>query len=523
MERLRTLARAAALPTLSGVLYFLSWIGYGLWPLAFVCFVPFLWSIAGDTPRDALKKGLWFGFVTHLGGYTWLVHLFTVFAFFPLPLALFGTVVVCAFQGAILGLFAWLLRKACTASRWPLALLVPAALCAVEWVYPLLFQSYTGVALYPVLRLVQIADLGGVLLLSALQGTINGALADLALWIRARTSAGGARAPRLPPLGAMAGAAVAFAAASVYGYVRLHQVDLIEKRAPHKLVGIAQPNVGEIELHRNPDASVRTLWDQAAELQARGAELVVWPEAGFNLRAVDLGNPAHALTVQHGVPVSLIAGAIRTAVSERGGRRVRDVWNSALMISPEGRFTGAFDKIKLLAFGEYIPFGDVFPVLYRWSPMSSPYTRGATTAPLVDGRYRYATFICYEAILPGLVRELMAARPEGRPHALVNLTNDSWYGAGNEQEQHLILSAVRSIEHRRWLVRATSTGISAFVDASGRVVQRIPRDVRGVAMREVPMLEEVTVYQQLGDWPGWLGAIVAGLALWRGRRSRRRA
>ena len=108
----------------------------------------------------------------------------------------------------------------------------------------------------------------------------------------------------------------------------------------------------------------------------------------------------------------------------------------------------------------------------------------------------------------------------GGAQVMVNLTNDSWYGAGHEQEQHLILAAVRSIEHRRWLVRATSTGISAFVDATGRVLQRIGRNQRGVALADVPMLQGTTPYELLGDWPGWIAlASIVGV----GVRSRKRS
>jgi apolipoprotein N-acyltransferase len=74
-----------------------------------------------------------------------------------------------------------------------------------------------------------------------------------------------------------------------------------------------------------------------------------------------------------------------------------------------------------------------------------------------------------------------------------------------------MLAAVRSIEHRRWLLRATSTGISAFVDAGGRVVPRIERNQRGVALAQVPMLEGSTPYAVLGDWPGW--AALAAIAV----------
>ncbi|MBS2021196.1 MAG: apolipoprotein N-acyltransferase [Deltaproteobacteria bacterium] len=514
MSRLRAFARTYALSTLAGVMYFLSWIGFGLWPLAFFCFVPFLWSIQGDTPRQALKKGLWFGLVTHMGGYTWLVHLFTVFAFFPLPLALVGYVGVCAFQGAILGVFAYVLQHARQRSNWPLVVLLPIALCATEWLYPLLFQSYTGVALYPLLPVVQVADLGGVLLLSAVQAIVNGAFADSLLWNQAR-AAGTAKGRA--PLGSATISLLVLGLSIGYGTLRIRAVDAEQKAAEKMKVGIAQPNVGELELHQNPQASVKTLLDQTAELSGRGAELVVWPEVGFNTRPIDTVMPDAGEWIRRGIPVRLVAGAMRYAPMSKGPRK-HDVWNSALMIDLDGKITGSYDKQALLAFGEYIPLGETFPILYQWSPMSAPLSRGTTQAPLVAGKYRLATFICYEDILPGIVNKLMAEGPGGRPHVLVNLTNDSWYGAGNEQEQHLVLAAIRSIEHRRWLVRSTSTGISAFVDAAGRILQRIGKDERAVMVRDVPMLTGTTVYEALGDWPGYLAVVALVSVFLRARR-----
>src|SRR5205085_5494584 len=218
--------------------------------------------------------------------------------------------------------------------------------------------------------------------------------------------------------------------------------------------------------------------------------------------------------ISNRAPVWVIAGVVRVSAK-------RERWNSAIVVSPDGQIGDHFDKIALLAFGEYIPFGDWFPFLYEWSPLAGHLTRGTSTTPLHAAGYRFATFICYEDILPGLVRDLMKDHGEGRPHALVNLTNDSWYGAGHEQIQHLMLAAVRSIEHRRWLVRATSTGISAFVDASGRIVQSIPKDVRGVSVRDVPMLQGTTLYEVAGDWPGWLSLAVLAWTFareWRRRR-----
>src|SRR5260370_21616414 len=166
--------RPLLLPTLSGVLYFLSWVGFGIWPLAFVCFLPLLYSLREASARQAPARGAWMGFVPDLGGYTWILHTLWVFAFAPLPLAFLGYLALCAAQGLLFGVVAMALRWMWTRTGWPMAALLPIALTAVEFVYPLLFQSYTGVALMPVLPLAQIADLGGPLILSALQATVNG-------------------------------------------------------------------------------------------------------------------------------------------------------------------------------------------------------------------------------------------------------------------------------------------------------------------------------------------------------------
>jgi len=492
--------RRLLLPTLSGVLYFLSWIGFGIWPLAFVCFVPLLWSLREARPRQALWLGAWMGFVTHLGGYTWIMYVLKVFAFAPPALAFLGYLVICVVQGFLFGVMSALLVWVGRRTRWPAAALLPLALVATEFVYPLLFQSYTGVALMPVLPLVQIADLGGPLLLSALQAVVNGALFDaLEAW----------RTGRPAPVPALLASLVCLVGSAGYGWLRMVRVEEAERKAPKISAGLAQPNVGEIELHENPMASVRTLQDETAELHARGAELVIWPEGGYNVRPLRPGE-RDGRAITGGVPVAAIVGIVRV--------EGRQVFNSAVLIDEHGRIGDHFDKIQLLAFGEYIPGGEWFPALYEWSPLASHFTRGRSSAPLRWRQWRLATFICYEDILPGIVRAIMADHGEGRAHAMVNLTNDSWYGAGHEQEQHLMLAAVRSIEHRRWLLRATNTGISAFVDASGRVRQRIGRNERGVAVADVPMLQGATPYAVLGDWPGWTALAVIAVAAIRARR-----
>ena len=109
-----------------------------------------------------------------------------------------------------------------------------------------------------------------------------------------------------------------------------------------------------------------------------------------------------------------------------------------------------------------------------------------------------ATFICYEAIQPETVAALAGDR---RPDLLVNLTNDSWYGNGWEPHQHLNFSRFRAIEHRAPLVRATNTGISAFVSATGEVLESLPYDEAGVLVRDVPIVDRGrTLYSRFAGW-----------------------
>src|SRR5437660_1032902 len=153
----------------------------------------------------------------------------------------------------------------------------------------------------PLLPLMQVGDLGGPLLSSALVGLSCGALADVVLGSPNRRAA------------AVAATALVFAAAGGYGRWRMADNDRREREAPKRRSALAQPNVGEVELHKNPYASVRTLWSESAEAHARLAEIAVWPEVGFNVAQVDLSLGDAARVIQHGVPMSIIAGIERVS------------------------------------------------------------------------------------------------------------------------------------------------------------------------------------------------------------------
>jgi apolipoprotein N-acyltransferase len=160
------------------------------------------------------------------------------------------------------------------------------------------------------------------------------------------------------------------------------------------------------------------------------------------------------------------------------------------------------------------------PAITRWFPHVEHFGASNDTPPLRLGPWRIATPICYEAIRPEFVRRMVTRT---RPHLLVTLANDAWFGDSQEPWLHFGLARLRAVEHRRFLVRATNSGVSAVVDPAGRVVVSTAVLARENLRAVVHPLEGETVYARVGDWPGWLSAAVVVLTLGlrppRGRRA----
>ncbi len=501
-----------ALAALSGVLYFVGFIGFDQWYLEWIAFAPLLLALrSAERFRRALALSWCMGFIAHLGGYFWVVHLLTTFANLPVPLAALGYALLCLAQSGVLALFgvlAWLLHRQ---AGFRLGLAAPVALMAAEHIYPLIFQSYTANSQAWVPHLTGVLDLGGPLLLSGILALFSGAAAELAAALLEKRPL-----PRALPLAALA--ALLFDLG--YSTLRTNQMDARDAAAPKLKTAVVQANIGAADKHLQSAAGIRRFRDMTDQAMAvPGVGLVVWPEGAFNTSVS--GEPNLSGHVASQVRAPMIVGAER---AERSGRDVKR-WNTAFAVAAGGAITGHYDKVQLLVFGEYVPLEKELSFLYdRILPFTSMYQRGASFAPLDVSGYRLSTDICYEDILPSHIRALMdgAAPGAGRPQAMVNITNDSWYGPA-EPPIHLALATFRAVEHRRWLVRSTATGISAFVDSSGRLVQRSGFEKAEILTQDVPMIDGgPTVYARIGDAVGWaaLAACAVGLVL--GRRSRAR-
>ncbi len=497
----------------TGILYWLAFPGkhpLGAWHglLSLVAFVPLWLGLSGQPARRATVIGVIAGATMNLAGFTWLLDMLRTFSGFPTPLCLFFVFFICTYQGGRLGLMGWFVSRA-TARGWPAATVFVAAFAVSELTYPLLFPWFFAATTYQLPALAQTAELGGPLLVGSVLVAMNLALAEPLL----------ARLERRPVIRVRVFVPVtALALSLLFAAVRIPAVDRMAQAGEQVHAGIVQGNLGLIQKREDPAEGLRRHVRLTNDLKAKGVELVVWSESSVTMAFPEHGYGAmmrELFTRTIGIP------AIFGSVLFSSGALEQQLYNTALSVDGRGEVTGRYDKEYLLAFGEFLPLGDLIPKLYEWSPNSGHFTPGTTVDPLpitVRGvTHPVSALICYEDILPSFTNRVVA---HAKPELLVNMSNDAWFGDTAEPWEHLALAQLRAIEHRRYLVRSTNSGVSAFIDPVGRVMLHGGTFDAEALDTIVHWLHGGTLYEALGDKPWY--ALALGLfaaAFVRRRRS----
>jgi apolipoprotein N-acyltransferase len=160
----------------------------------------------------------------------------------------------------------------------------------------------------------------------------------------------------------------------------------------------------------------------------------------------------------------------------------------------KGREIEKYDKVHLTPFGEYVLFRRWLFFVKKITDEIGDFSPGETIHNLGLSGHLLATPICYEIIYPELVRSMIARGGE----VLVTVSNDSWFGRSSAPYQHLAMAVFRSVENRRYLLRSTSNGISAFVDSCGRILMQSPLHQKHEFMVSFRYLSRRTVYSHWG-------------------------
>lgn len=430
------------------------------WPVALVALVPVLLAVRGTTPGRALALGWAMGTAYNAVACFWWFPSLHRPTTLPVTLCLLLTLLIAAWQGLVFALGAGGCRL--LARRWRLnpVFSAPLLFALADAAVPALFKGYIGTTVWPAWPLLQVAEVGGPPAVSALVVLANAVAAEgaLALWRR-----------RLPERAALVGALVLLAAVGG-GWLRAAGVAAARQRAPGASVGLVQLNKSVL-VAADPQgwqkAALQALGRSTTLLLAQGAELVVWPEGAWqaDLPRQPLGAPGPEFLrdLAAGFQGRILFGAI---TQDQAGTR----YNSAVLLSDAGRVEAYYDKNRPVPLFEYMPLADRLPgladavrsLIRRDGRFLHP---GTTPAVLAAGGLRPGVLICSEEMQAGY--GTVVARQ--RPNLLVGMADDYWQHNTWAVSQHMALALFRAVEARRDLVHVADSGVSAVVDAAGRV------------------------------------------------------
>lgn len=499
------LPAALALAVLSGLGTVASLPRIDAWPLAFVALAPLAVAVSGQPALRAALVGWAAGLAAALPGMWWLHGTLEQFSGLSGAAGAAGGAAVVAAQALRPALAAWLAARA-EAGGWPLGPAFVVALVGAEVSCPLLFPWTRAAALHGVPPLAQAAALGGPYALVLLLALVNAAVAEP--WL--------ARRERRRPRWAIVALGVSLVPlAFAGGTARIRAIEATLAAAPSGRVGLVQANLGILAKARDREQGVRRHVELTRALEATHGplDLVVWSETSV-MTPLPERDAERELAVRVGAQVRspVIAGAV--LVREGGAGARASLLNSAVMVGRDPTQHGRYDKRTLLPFTEYLPLERWLSALRRWSPRTGRFVPGDRRPPLQLGDRGLTVFICYEDVLPEAVREGVVP---GVTDVLVNLTNDAWFGDTAEPWQHLALAKLRAIEHGRYLIRATNSGVSAVVDPAGRVVASAAPFGEATAVADIRWLRGRTVWGDVGAAPWW-GFAIAAAALALARR-----
>lgn len=439
-----------------------------------------LWA---NPPNRALALGWWFGVGKYGLGASWIYV--SIHDYGPAPVWLAASLVVVFVAG--LALFPALMAMAFAHGRRRFdgrmgliggALLFAACWVLLEWVltwaltgFPWLYAGYAHME--DPLR--HLAPMGGVLLVS-FAAAVSAVAVVVAILERGRMRLIGGVVATLPWL-----IGAAFGLAQWVQPQSTHRVALVQGDIPQDQKWLRE--------------NVTPTLNKYATLTAPhwGEELLIWPEAAVPLFEHQAQSYLDAMATQARAHGSTLIVGIPAAEFHPKGEV--DFLNTALAI---GAGSGRYVKRRLVPFGEYVPMEDLLrgAISFFDLPMSHAVS-GAWEQPLLQaGKLSLALAICYEIVYPDLVR-VDAANAD----VLVTLSNDAWFGRSIGPLQHLQMARMRALENGRWLLRSTNNGVTAIVDASGRVTDSLPQFEAAVLSGEFQSMRGLTPFTRLGNLP----------------------
>ncbi len=485
----------ASVAVLAGAVLALALPPLGFFPSVFIALPVLVWLLDGigdgghtrltTLMRMAFFTGWLFGFGYFLAGLYWIGEAFLVerdkFAWL-LPLGIVGLPMVLALFTGLGVMIAHLLWSR---SIWRI-LALAFGLCLAEWLRGFAFTGFpwnnigTAFAVFDVQM--QVAALVGIHGLAALVAVCGSAPAVLADPPDSR------HRWAVPAL-----AVVLLVAQWSFGTVRL--LFAAPEMVANTRLRIVQPlltQADRLDPERRQSVVDRLIQISQRPEEPKGENEVgeephfthlIWPESTFPFLITSEPMVLSRIDAMLPTGVVLIAGAARREDGGAGTRRAK-IFNSLYVFDDQARILDRYDKVHLVPFGEYLPFQEGLQAagLFPFSSFGG-FTAGSHRRPIVTPQAPpFLPLICYEVIFSAEV----VPPNQDRPRWLVNLSDDSWFGDSPGPRQHLLQARLRAVEEGLPLARSTSTGMSAMIDAYGRVLHVLAVGEAGIIDTPLP-------------------------------------
>ena len=257
-------------------------------------------------------------------------------------------------------------------------------------------------------------------------------------------------------------------------------------------IRLVQPNIKQIDKWDKTKTrkNFNLLVDLTRNQGKKNIDLVIWPETAVLFDIMDKDNKSLLLQSSFKRIDNIILGGIR---KEKINKK-RKIYNSLFLIDNISNNISYHDKIKLVPFGEYLPFRNAFKN-FKISLSGLDFSSGEKLNHLVlNNKVKVLPLICYEVIFPKITR-----LSKNTHDLIINITNDAWFGNSRGPYQHLALAKIRAVLEGKYMVRVANTGISTIIDYNGNMIDKINLGKSGVIDKKFVLYKNNTLYTYYGD------------------------
>ncbi len=389
-------------------------------------------------------------------------------------LSFLGLLLLAAFLSLFTGFAGMLIKRALQRST-PAAFMVPLIWVGKDLVLERILSGFpwclTGYSQYQNLYFIQWAEFGGIHLISAVVVFFN---LLIYLFIRDKSK-------KVLVVIMVSLVSIYSSGYFLYKWEEQRSGDIESHQA-----GIIQPNYfNELVYGREKQERLNWLFSASRELKEKRAEFVVWPE--YTVPLLPLQTPYQLKQLMDFVAanVPIIAG-----FNDYIGQD--EFYNTAFLFKKQG--IDRYYKVHLTPFGEYVPFRKLLFFVKNITSEIGDYSFGQDVRSLELNGHAIAAPICYEMIFPELVRDFAARGAE----LIVTISNDSWVGDTSSPRQIFSMAIFRTIENRRCMLRATSTGISAAVASSGKIIYQSRWNTQDTFIAPFKYIKRKTLFTRFG-------------------------